>query len=201
MSLSLQAAKAGGSAYRRGVNAGDPGIFGAIGGALKTVGGAALGIAAGVGLPGAGAAQGLIKTISAAKQGSSVGMAIPNFTGGPAPAAPSKQSGGGSDFVARGVFGDRATFSRGGRVFTETRAVAGCPKGYHPNKSAYYRKVEGKTVFIPKGHVCVKNRSRNPLNARALRKAVGRIDAAKTWQSKLHEIETGKYTKAGNRKS
>lgn len=71
-------------------------------------------------------------------------------------------------------------------------------RGYHLNRSAYFLK-DG--TFVPEGSRWVKNRRRNPLNARALRRAVSRIDAGKVWQSKLHEIETGKYTKAGKRKS
>jgi hypothetical protein len=75
---------------------------------------------------------------------------------------------------------------------------AGAPKGFHLNKADYFLR-DG--TFVPKGSKWVRNRSRNPLNPRALQRAVARVDAGKTWQGKLHEIETGKYTKAGNRKT
>lgn len=74
----------------------------------------------------------------------------------------------------------------------------GCPKGYHANKSAYYL-MDGS--FVEKGTKCVKNRRRNPMNARALSSAITRVNGGKRFQHTLSEIETGKYTKAGNRKA
>lgn len=71
------------------------------------------------------------------------------------------------------------------------------PAGWHWNKSDYWLK-DG--TFVPKGTKLVKNRRRDPLNPTALRSAISRIDAGKRWQGKLREIETGKYTKAGNKK-
>jgi hypothetical protein len=73
-----------------------------------------------------------------------------------------------------------------------------CPAGFHPNKSDYFLR-DG--TFVAEGTRCVKNRRRDPLNPRALRSAIGRIDAGKQWQSKLREIETGRHTKAGTRKT
>lgn len=56
-----------------------------------------------------------------------------------------------------------------------TRPV-GCPPGMRPNKSDYWRRSPaGGVVFIEKGTVCVKSRRRNPLNPRALDRAVGRV--------------------------
>lgn len=72
------------------------------------------------------------------------------------------------------------------------------PKGFHLNKSSYFLK-DG--TFIDKGTMFVKNRRRNPLNPRALRNAIGRVDAGKIWQGKLNEITTAKFTSAGNRKA
>jgi hypothetical protein len=74
----------------------------------------------------------------------------------------------------------------------------GCPKGYHANKSSYYL-MDGS--FVEKGTRCVKNRRRNPMNARALSRAISRVDGGKRFQHTLSEIETGKFTKAGNRKA
>jgi hypothetical protein len=73
----------------------------------------------------------------------------------------------------------------------------GCPSGYHPNKSSYFLR-DG--TFVPAGSKCVKNRRRDPLNPKALRRSIERVNAGKTWQAKLRDIETGKYTKAGARK-
>ncbi len=73
----------------------------------------------------------------------------------------------------------------------------GGPSGYHLNKTGYHLK-DG--TYVAPGTKWVKNRRRNPMNARALRRAIGRVDAAKAWQSKLGEISTGKYTASGKRR-
>lgn len=90
-----------------------------------------------------------------------------------------------------------------GQLYEEKTPVrGGCPSGYHPNKSSYYRQMpDGSGVIhIPKGTVCVKNRRRNPMNPKALRRAVSRVDAGKKWQAKLAEISTAKYTASGKKK-
>ena len=79
----------------------------------------------------------------------------------------------------------------------ETGVGIGCPKGHRPNKSDYFLR-DG--TFIEAGSVCVKIRRRNPMNARALSRAIGRVDGGKRLQHRLAQIETGKFTKAGNRK-
>jgi len=88
----------------------------------------------------------------------------------------------------------------GGATGLQVQAANGLapPRGFHVNKSSYFLK-DG--TFIEKGSVFVKNRRRNPLNPRALRNAIGRVDAGKVWQGKLAEISTGKFTAAGNRKA
>jgi hypothetical protein len=53
-------------------------------------------------------------------------------------------------------------------------------KGTHQNKSGYYKRAGQSTgIYIPKGSVCVKNRSMNPANGRALRRALRRATAFK----------------------
>jgi hypothetical protein len=52
---------------------------------------------------------------------------------------------------------------------------AGCPAGYHLNKSGYWTKRYG---YIGPGTVCVKSRRRNPLNPRALSRAMSRLTGA-----------------------
>lgn len=50
-----------------------------------------------------------------------------------------------------------------------------CTSGYHFNKSRYYSTRYG---VVEKGTVCVKNRRRNPLNPRALSRAMSRVKSA-----------------------
>jgi hypothetical protein len=66
----------------------------------------------------------------------------------------------------------------GVQVYTDVNAAV-CPmKGYHPNKSAYWRSTPGgSVVYHERGTVCVKNRRMNPGNVRALRHAIRRVDA------------------------
>lgn len=68
-------------------------------------------------------------------------------------------------------------------------AVATCGtgmRGTHLNKSTY-RTLDGTLVM--KGTRCVKNRRRNPLNPRALTRAVSRVAAAKSWARILDRVE------------
>jgi len=157
---------------------GDPGLFGAIGSALTGLitGGPAGAVAGAVsGWKGEPAAP--RPTISASIPQLTTPSSFPSYV--PTP----------------GVVGSAQRFLPGGET---GYTAAAKPAGYHLNKSEYVLK-DG--TVVPKGSRYVKNRRRNAMNPRALRRAVERVDAAKTWQSKLHEIETGKYTKAGNQKS
>ena len=70
-------------------------------------------------------------------------------------------------------------------------------KGYHLNSSSYFLR-DG--TFVPKGTRAVKNRRRNPANARATSRAISRINGAKRMQHTLAQIETSQYTKAGKHK-
>lgn len=85
----------------------------------------------------------------------------------------------------------------GGETGMETVSVA-CPSGYHANKADYWLK-DGS--YVGKGTRCVKNRRRNPMNPRAMSRAISRIDSGKRFQHTLAGIETHKFTKAGNRKA
>jgi len=73
-----------------------------------------------------------------------------------------------------------------------------CPSGFHPNKQGYFLK---SGSWVEEGSRCVKNRRRNPMNPRALDRAIGRVDGGKRLQHRLAQIETSKYSKAGNRKA
>jgi len=61
--------------------------------------------------------------------------------------------------------------------------------GYHPNKSDYFLK---SGEFIPAGTRWVKNRKRNPANARATSRAISRISGAKTYAKSLGRISIRK---------
>ena len=66
----------------------------------------------------------------------------------------------------------------------ETGLGLGCPVGFHPNKSGHWT----SQGFVPKGSICVRNRRRNPLNPRALDRAMSRITSAKKASQKLSRI-------------
>jgi len=61
--------------------------------------------------------------------------------------------------------------------------------GYHPNKSDYFLK---SGEFVPKGSRMVKNRKRNPANARATSRAISRISGAKRYAKSLGRISIRK---------
>lgn len=63
-----------------------------------------------------------------------------------------------------------------------------CAAGYHYNKTGYFTKRYG---WIEKGTVCVKNRRRNPLNAKALNRAGRRLVSAKKAAHFLDRIHFG----------
>ncbi len=124
------------------------------------------------------------------------GAAISTLTRGPV-------AGGASLFA--GSPGVPATIPKPGFLARTQRAVpggetgvgTGCAKGHSPNKSDYFLR-DG--TFVARGTRCVKNRRRNPANARATSRAISRINGAKRMQSALAQIETGKFTKAGKHK-
>lgn len=174
MSLAVKVARAasqGGIPVGRTVRGGDPGLFGFLKGVAKT------------------------------------GLSL--VTGGPAAAAQTAARqlglGRGQDRTAPpgpiSFLVDPGAALPGGRPFIQTAASAlgagVAAKGFHLNKSDYFLR-DG--TFIAAGTRMVKNRRRNALNVKALRRAVGRIDAGKIWQGKLAEISTGKFTAAGKRK-
>lgn len=157
MSIATKAAKAtsqGGMTGR--VNYGDPGLFGAIGGALKgfVTGGPV------------GALSGAISGFS----GPSKPATIPSNL----PALPQP-----------GVGGALARVLPGGKSGYVSAEPAKALKGYHYNKSSYFLK-DG--TFIPEGTRLVKNRRRNPLNPRALSRAMVRLEQAKRASKKASRI-------------
>lgn len=61
-------------------------------------------------------------------------------------------------------------------------AAVACPAGCHPNKSDYFLR---SGAFIGKGTRCVRNRRRNPLNPRALDRALSRLGSAQNAVERL----------------
>lgn len=181
MSGALKAAKAGSRGFRRGPGgaSGDPGLFGSLFGAAKEVfAGSTIGRAL-TGFKKGGVFKGSTIGLQGGPQPG--GIALPRL---PIP----------TTFAGPGV--------TTGTAMTTTNGASAAlmpiqPAGHHLNKTSYFL-TDG--TFVPARSRWVKNRRRNPLNARALRRAISRIDAGKIWQGKLHEISTAKFTAAGNRK-
>lgn len=187
MSGTLKAAKSGARGFRAGPSSGsgDPGLFGNFFGGL------------------AGAAKGIFA-------GSTIGRALTGFKGGAGgtsrplrPMAGPPQPGGfalprlpiPTSFAGPGPVATGTAMTTTGGAGTAVVPIQ--PAGHHLNKTSYFL-IDG--TFVPARSRWVKNRRRNPLNPRALRRAISRIDAGKIWQGKLHEISTAKFTAAGNRK-
>ena len=61
-------------------------------------------------------------------------------------------------------------------------AAVACPAGCHPNKSDYFLR---SGSFVGKGTRCVRNRRRNPLNPRALDRALSRLGSAQNAVERL----------------
>lgn len=61
----------------------------------------------------------------------------------------------------------------------------GCPSGYRPNKTSYFLK---SGQYVPAGTRCVKVRRRNPLNPRALSRAISRVEQAKRAAKRTNRI-------------
>lgn len=194
MSLRIKTARAGSQgAGMPGMAQGDPGLFGGIWGAVKG--------AAGSVIRGGNPVSGAIGGAVSGWRGSSTRPSappggIPGLRTGPSSnfALPFRQTGGGAQAPA-GVGGSRYG------VPQDTSRVGGCPPGKRPNKTGYYRRVNGQVTYIPPGHRCVKIRRRNSMNPKALDRAIGRVNGAKGIQSKLSEISTGKYTASGKKRS
>lgn len=133
-----------------------------------------------------------------------IGGAVRGFVGKPAPVAlpPMPMPGTGSAMLypAPGQFiaGPNGNGKNRPYAVSPAGTVIACPKGTHANESDYFLK-DGS--YVAAGSRCVKNRRRNPMNPRALGRAIARVESGKRWQSKLGEITTKRFTAAGNRKA
>jgi len=204
MSAALKAAKMGSRGFRPGGTRaqGDPGFFGSLGriaGGLLLggpVGAAATFLSETSGLPGGRGGVPIpvsraTPTSRGAGRGFGGGFPMPQLGG------PGGFQGPGTTVARSPRFNPNDPGMRGTVVAPPSNGAMGQPKGFHVNKSSYFL-IDG--TFVPAGSRWVKNRRRNALNPRALRRAISRIDAGKIWQGKLHEISTAKFTAAGNRK-
>jgi len=71
--------------------------------------------------------------------------------------------------------------------------MEGCApmSGYHLNKSEYFLK---SGEFVPEGSRLVRNRKRNPANARATSRAISRVVGAKRYAKSLSRVSIRKHS-------
>lgn len=166
MSLATKAGRAtsqGGMVGR--VPYGDPGLFGAIGGALK---GAVTGFV-GSGFNPLGAIGGAVSSFTG---GGGQPQGLPsNLPALPTPGVPG--------MIQRALPGGKSGYVSQGPP----------PKGYRLNKTSYFLK-DG--TFVPEGSRYVKIRRRNALNPRALSRAMSRLTSAKKASKQLSRISIRK---------
>jgi len=160
----------------RGGMQGDPGLFGFLG---KVVKGAA-GVVSRLGIPIVSGAAGIVGGLipgQAPAAGPGLGGTV-GFGGRFAPTMPILRTA--QQIPTPGIAGTIQRAIPGGAT-----GMQGCGPGYRPNKSGYY--VQGGQYVAP-GTVCTKARRMNPLNPRALSKAMRRIESAKRATSVLSRI-------------
>ena len=170
MSLAVKTARAasqGGIGPTRSVGAGDPGLFGALKGAVG-------GFLRGGPLGALGGAVSGYRSTPGERWG-------PQRQQVPQIQLPMPPAGGGR-LVMNGARGP-------GQVVSPAGSLISCPAGTRPNKTAYYLK---NGQFVDVGTRCVKIRRRNPLNPRALSRAISRIESGKRAAKRLSRISIRK---------
>lgn len=213
MSYAIRAAKAG--------NMGDPGLFSFVGKAVKGIGGALVGGAKGLLKGGVGGAlRGAVRGGARAVMGNA-GRAR-RGGGGAAFAGNMAYSGAATDMTASMVplqfqapprsggfmpgtgiqfntpLGGAALGTFQGGAAPGAPATMIGPNGNvcrgHMNRSGYYT----SQGYVPPGAKCVPNRRMNPLNPRALNKAMRRIVSAKKAANFLNKIHFGNKPRAAS---
>lgn len=185
MSMQIKASKA----------QGDPGLFGDI---LGKVTGIAASFVPG---PVGGLVRGLQQKIFPSRQPTSSSLPVPAPRAAPQLDLPGP---GGGWKPSVGITSPRQSPSNafaGGtqlirqeQMWTDTTPAIGCPKGFKPNKSGYYRRIrtpgnpQGIVSYIEPGSRCVKIRRRNPANPRAADRAVSRIESAKRFAKRMGRV-------------
>jgi hypothetical protein len=167
-------------------NMGDPGLFGFLGNAIKgTIGGFLTGGPAGAILGAAGSVAGAIarpsvKQAKAATMFPQISQTRPTL---PGTGGFSGVNVGGPSGVTIGTVkpGGATTLApaRPTPLLPSGSTAQYAPKqcgiaGYHYNKTTYHT----ATGTVPRGTKCVRNRKRNPLNPRALSRAMSRVASA-----------------------
>ena len=147
---------------------GDPGLFSFLGKAARGI----TGLVSNLGIPIISGAAGVARSLLGGR-----GPGMPQQFA--PPGMPLSFQGRGQ-IPAPGVAGVMQRAIPGGAT-----GMQGCGNGTRPNKSGYY--VQGGQYVAP-GTVCVKRRRMNPLNPRALSKAMRRIESAKRAASVLNRI-------------
>jgi len=163
----------GAMAGDRGMYAGDPGLFGFLGKAIRT----GLGVVSKLGIP---IASGIAGTVAGF---------IPGGPGLPGPVTPTVSRFAGPMPISLQTQAQVPTRGFRGAI---QRAIPGgatgmemCTTGSRPNKSGYWLQ---SGQYVEPGSVCVARRRMNPLNPRALSRAVRRIESAKRANNLLNRI-------------
>jgi len=150
---------------------GDPGLFSFLGKAARF----ATGVVSKLGIPIVSGAAGVAAGLLGGGRGPGLpGPAISQFRGPMIPLQSRMQ------IPAPGIAGAVQRAIPGGAT-----GMQGCGNGTRPNKSGYW--LQGGQYVAP-GTVCVKRRRMNPLNPRALSKAMRRIESAKRATTVLGRI-------------
>jgi len=164
-----------------GMYAGDPGLFGFLGKVVKT----GLGVVSKLGIP--------IVSGAAGVAGGLLGGGGFSGPGLPGPVTPTVSRFGGVMPISLGQAGQVPAKGFGAAI---RRAVPGgetgmemCTTGYRANKSGYFLQ---SGQYVEPGTVCVRKRRMNPLNPRALSRAMRRIESAKRATSVLSRISIRK---------
>ncbi len=194
-------------AVKRAKFQGDPGLFGFLGGiakkGLSLVGAAGIpGISAGARLAskglsavlGAKARAPMVVQQQAMLGGGGQGFRVPQNGAARLQFASQRQLGPGP---GPGPGRNGTTMARTPRgsqrevIFVGQRGE--CPAGFRPNKSGYWvTSPMGTASFVEPGERCVRRRRRNPLNPRALDRAMSRVISANKIREKLKGWPTGK---------
>ena len=160
-----------------GTYAGDPGLFGFLGKVVKT----GLGVVSKLGIPLVSGAAGIAGGLLGGGFGSGPGL--------PGPVTPTVSRFGGVMPISLGQAGQIPTPGIAGRfqraIPGGATGMQGCGNGTRPNKSGYFLQ---SGQYVEPGSVCVRSRRMNPLNPRALSRAMRRIESAKRATSVLGRI-------------
>jgi len=153
---------------------GDPGLFSFLGKAARGITGAV----SKLGIPFVSGAAGIAAGLLGRGR---VGPGItPLFSPGQPLTLMQSRFQGPGQVPTPGIAGAAQRFMPGGATGFE-----GCGNGTRPNKSGYWLK---SGQYVAPGSVCVKRRRMNPLNPRALSKAMRRIESAKRATTVLSRI-------------